>query len=92
LAQTKRLDHLGLILAKTHQDGLYYGAEADTTWPLPNVEGAENVSDTAIWEHYDEGMIEMPGLWTTDSRLHLLGYAPRPVTVMAAIISITTSG
>jgi hypothetical protein len=92
LSQSKRLDHLGLILAKTHQDGLYYGAEADTIWPLPNVEGAEDVPDTRVWDHYDEGMVEMPGIWTTDARLHLFGYAPRPVTVMAAIISITTNG
>jgi len=92
LSQSKRLDHLGLILAKTHQDGLYYGAEADTIWPLPNVEGAEDVSDTRVWDHYDEGMVEMPGIWTTDARLHLFGYAPRPVTVMAAIIAITTNG
>jgi hypothetical protein len=92
LAQKKRLDHLGLILAKTHQDGLYYGAEADTTWPLPNVEKADDVPDTRVWEHYDEDMIEMPGLWDTDTRLHLFGYAPRPATVMAAIIAITTNG
>jgi hypothetical protein len=37
-------------------------------------------------------MIEMPGLWDTDTRLHLFGYAPRPATVLAAIIAITTNG
>jgi hypothetical protein len=50
------------------------------------------VPDTRVWDHYDEGMVEMPGIWTTDARLHLFGYAPRPVTVMAAVIAITTNG
>ena len=92
LTQKKRLDHLGLILAKTHRDGVYYGAEADTTWPLPGVEEAEDVASTRVWDHYDQDMIEMPGTWDTDTRLHLLAYAPRPATVMAAVIAITTNG
>lgn len=92
LTQKKRLDHLGLILADTHRYGVYYGAELDTVWPMPAVEDAENVAADQVWDHYDEDMIEMPGLWDTDARLHLLAYAPRPATVMAAVLAITTNG
>ena len=92
LTQKKRLDHLGLIMADTHAKGLYYGDEETDLDPLPEVEGAEDVDPDAIWDTYDNDMIELAGRWDTDSRLFLKGYAPRPVTVMAAVISITTSG
>lgn len=92
LTQKKRLDHLGLIMAHTHNDGLYYGDTETALDPLPRVEDAQDVSSTEVWEQYDKDMIEMSGLWDTDSRLFLKGYAPRPVMVMAAVIGITTNG
>lgn len=92
LTQKKRLDHLGLIMAHTHNDGLYYGDTETALDPLPRVEDAQDVSSTKVWEQYDKDMIEMSGLWDTDSRLFLKGYAPRPVMVMAAVLSITTNG
>lgn len=92
LTQNKRLDHLGLIMADTHTFGLYYGDDEATLDPLPRVEGAEDVDADQVWETYDNDMIELAGRWDTDSRLFLKGYAPRPVTVMAAVISISTSG
>lgn len=92
LTQKKRLDHLGLIMADTHNYGLYYGDDEATLDPLPRVEGAEDVDADQVWETYDNDMIELAGRWDTDSRLFLKGYAPRPVTVMAAVISISTSG
>jgi len=92
LTQKKRLDHLGLIMADTHAKGLYYGDVEDDLDPLPEVEGAEDVDPDTVHETYDNDMIELAGRWNTDSRIFLKGYAPRPVTVMAAVLSITTSG
>ncbi len=92
LTQKKRLDHLGLILADTHNNGLYYGDKESTLDPMPRVEGAADVDDDAIWETYDQDMIPLSGRWDTDSRLFLKGYAPRPVCVMAAVIGMVTNG
>lgn len=92
LTQSKRLDGVGLIMIHTHNNGLYYGDDDDNMWPLPRVESAEDVDADAVWEQYDEGRHSLPGTWSTDSRLRLKAYAPRPVSVLAAVISITTHG
>jgi hypothetical protein len=44
-----------------------------------------------IYESFDQPTIAINGTWDTDSRLALRGDAPRPVTVMAAIISMVTN-
>ena len=92
LTQKKRLDHLGLILADTHAKGLYYGDAEDRLDPMPEVEQAEDIDPDRIWDVYDQDMISLSGVWDTDSRLYLQGYAPRPVTVLAAIIGMVTNG
>jgi hypothetical protein len=92
LTQSKRLDGVGLIMIHTHNNGLYYGDDDDNMWPLPRVESAEDVDADAVWEQYDEGRHSLPGTWSTDSRLRLKAYAPRPVSVLAAVITLTTHG
>jgi len=92
LTQKKRLDHLGLIMVDTHAQGLYYGDTVDALDPLPGVEAAADVDPDAIWSEYDNDMIPLAGRWDTDSRLYLKGYAPRPVTVLAAIVGMVTNG
>lgn len=92
LTKKKRLDHVGLVMANVHPKGLYYGDNEDSMWPLPEVEGGEDVDPDTMREAYDEDGIELSGQWSTDSRLFLKAYAPRPVTVMAAVIDISTSG
>ena len=59
---------------------------------LPLVEDASTTAADTVWEHYDKSGIEISGLWDTDSRLWLKAYAPRPVTVMAAVLSVQTNG
>lgn len=92
LTQTKKIDHLGLIMAHTHYQGLYYGDTETSLWPLPLVEDAQDTATDTVWEQYDKDMIDIGGVWDTDSRLYLKAYAPRPITVMAAILSIQTNG
>ena len=53
---------------------------------MPEIEQGSVVDPDEVREAYDEEAIEFPGEWTTDSRLCLLAAAPRPVTIMAAII------
>lgn len=92
LTMTKKVDHVGLIMAHTHYQGLYYGDDENSLWPLPLVEDADDTAADTVWEQYDKDMIEISGVWDTDSRLWLKAYAPRPVTVMAAVLSIQTNG
>lgn len=90
--QRKKVDKLGLVLYDTHYQGLQFGQRSDVLDYLPLVsEGATIAADT-VHSEFDESMIEVPGEWDTDSRLYLKATAPRPCTVAAAVIGITTHG
>lgn len=89
LNQDKRIDSIGLILADTHRDGLYYGPDFDNLDPLPLEEDGEAVEDDTVHEAYDKPMITFPGEWTTDARFCLKATAPRPCTVLSCVVSMT---
>lgn len=90
LTQKKKIDHIGLVLADTHYQGLEYGPDFDTMDNLPLVEeGVATPADT-IWSEYDVPMAEFAGEWHTDSRLCLRATSPRPATVIALALGITT--
>ncbi|WP_227136739.1 hypothetical protein [Kosakonia radicincitans] len=90
LAQRKRVDHIALIMRNTHCRGLAYGSDFDRLDDLPSQEFGSPVTDNTVWESYDRDSFEFDGTWDTDSRICLVAEAPRPVTVLAAIVSITT--
>lgn len=91
LAQRKRVNSIGLILHKTHCKGLRYGRDYDNLDDLPFVENGTQTPEDTIWGHFDEPMRTLNGNWDTDSRLCLAATAPRPCTVLAAIIQVNTS-
>jgi hypothetical protein len=91
LNQRKRISQLGLVLADTHARGLYFGADFDTMDCLPRTEQDAVVDADTVHTAYDEDMIEFPGDYSTDSRLCLLAKAPRPVTVLSAVMAIEES-
>lgn len=91
LTQRKRVTRLGLILSNTHAQGLMLGPDFDVMDDMPREESGEYVADGKIWDQYDKDAVEFPGDWDTDSRMCLLAKAPRPVTVLAAIIGIETN-
>ncbi|HAT2607134.1 TPA: hypothetical protein I8235_000043 [Kluyvera intermedia] len=90
LTQRKRVDKVGLIMQNTHAQGLTYGPDFDRLDDLPREEGGAYVPDGHIWDSYDRDAIEFGGEWDTDSRICLEANAPRPVTVLAAIIGVYT--
>lgn len=92
LNRRKKIDHVGLILADTHAKGLQYGPDFDSLDDLPEVEDHEEVDADYVWESYDKDMLEFDGDWDTDSRFCLKAHAPRPCTVLAVSVSMTTSG
>lgn len=92
LNQPKKIDHLGFILADTHAQGLKFGADFDHLDDLPAIENEAEVDEDMVYEAYDERMIPFDGEWTTDARVCLQGQAPRPATVLAFTVSMTTNG
>ncbi len=91
LTQRKKIDRVGLILNNTHAQGLTFGPDFDVMDDMPRDEYGAYVPDGKIWEAYDSDAIEFPGEWNTDSRICLMAKAPRPVTILAAIIGIITN-
>lgn len=92
LNQSKRIDHLGLILIDTHAKGITYGPDFNNLDEMPDVEDHVEVDENAVHTNYDQDMIEFDGDWSTDSRFCLEATAPRPATVLCATISMTTNG
>jgi hypothetical protein len=88
IGHVKNIDHVGVILANTHYQGLQYGKDFSTLENLPLVEkGAITPADT-IWSAYDNEPFEFDGEWDTDSRLCLQAASPRPCTILAAVIGV----
>ncbi len=92
LTKRKRVDHIGLILADTHANGIEYGPDFDTMDALPLVEEGMTLDTNTVWSNYDEDPIAFAGDWSSDSRICLEANAPRPATVMGVVIEMQTSG
>jgi hypothetical protein len=91
LTQKKRIDHVGLVLYDAHAQSIQFGQRFDKLDSLPLYEDDAAVSAGAIWSEYDEPAVEVPGEWDTDARLCLLGQAPYPCKVGAAVVAVTTN-
>lgn len=90
LTQRKRIDHVSVVLADTHAQGLQVGPSTSHLDPLPRIESGAVVSTDTVHVDYDHESIPFPGSWDTDSRLVLYASAPRPCTVLGAVITIDT--
>lgn len=90
LAQRKSVDHLALIMRNTHAQGIQYGPDFTRLDDMPRFEDGTYVENGKVWESYDKDSFEFDGMWDTDSRICLQAAAPRPVTLLAAVISIVT--
>lgn len=90
LGMRKRVPDLGFILHCTHARGLWFGPDFDHLDGMPTVEDGAVVDPNSIWDEYDKGPIPFPGGWNPDSRVCLQAQAPRPCTVMAAIVNVDT--
>lgn len=102
LNQPKRIDKLGLILQNTHAQGIQFG-NAFTSLDdllqsqLPVTQStAEDDPSTpdlnAIMNEFDDQMGSFNDDWSTDSRVCLQAASPRPCTVLAFTVAMTTNG
>jgi hypothetical protein len=90
LLQTKQVNAIGLLLHKTHPQGVMFGRDFDNMDDLPSTIDNEDVDLTEIIERYKGRMVFFPGEWDTDARLCLKMSSPKPCTVLAAVISVQT--
>ena len=90
LTQKKRLDHIGLILLDAHCRGLRYGQDFTHLDDMPLIKDGAPLDPDTVFAEFDAPMIELPGHWDTDARLCLEAAAPRPCTVAAAVVAVTT--
>lgn len=81
-----KISQVGIIAQNLHPLGLQVGQDFDTLEDLPATEAYETVDPNVIWSRYDYEPFPIPGDWTTDNRLCLKASAPRPVTVLAAVV------
>jgi hypothetical protein len=86
LLDKKNLARLGVILDKTHYQGLQYGPDFSNLDDLPLVEDGVTQADDTQHDQYDEEAFSFDGRWDTDSRLCLQAASPRNCTLLAAII------
>jgi len=92
LAQMKRTDKIGFVLWQTHNRGLFYGSDSGHLDPLPrNIDAGGVVDPDKIFEMFDKVAMAFPGLWDTNSRIHLRAKSPRPCTVLAAVPTVATN-
>jgi hypothetical protein len=91
LLQSKRIEHLGVIMRNTHNRGLRYGTTFDDLYEMPLVEGGEDVGDDDVWEEYDERPFEFEQEFKTDARLCLEAMAPMPCTLLAVVMTMATN-
>jgi hypothetical protein len=92
LTQTKKLERVGLILADVHYRGLSVGQDVDHLDLLPLIEDDALTPVNTVWADFDKPTIPIDGTWTTDARLCLQAAAPRPATVVALAIQVSTNG
>jgi hypothetical protein len=88
LTQKKKIKNVGFILINTHIGGLQYGPDFDHLNPLPLNEGGRDYDEDHIWGEYDFEAMEFDGDTVPDARFCLRGVAPRPATVLAAVLGV----
>src|SRR5207253_11021674 len=91
LTQKKRIVNLGLILKDTHAQGLEMGQTFGRMDNLPLMSNGAAVDEDSVYAEFDGPSIEVPGQWDTDARLFLRATAPRPCTVLGAVLGVITN-
>lgn len=102
LNQSKRINQLGVVLQNTHARGVQIGndfAHLDdlplSDLPLVGEAGGADGSPPdldCILNDYDHQMAGFNDIWSTDSRVCIQAASPRPASVLAFTVSMSTSG
>lgn len=90
LGQKQRIANIALILQNTHNRGLKFGRDYDNMDDIPRVIEAAEVDADDIHSSITIPAVNFPGETSAKARLHLEANAPRPATVMAAILGLAS--
>jgi hypothetical protein len=92
LEQVKKVNQIGFILADTHSKGIRYGRDFTTMDQLPGIgERGETVDYDTVHTDLDMELFEFPSEWESDPRVCLEMSAPRPCTLVAMVMNVTTN-
>lgn len=91
LNQLKKINAIGIIAHNIHSQGLLTGNSFDSLSNLPKRFNGGIVRTPEVFVDYDQPMFALAGSWDTDSRLYMQAQAPRPVTLLSAVIALTTN-
>lgn len=91
LGQVKRVPQASLILYKTHQSGIQYGArDTGNLDALPSIIDGTVVDPDTVHETLDQVAVPIPATYETDPRLIIRGQSPRPATALAVVPTVVT--
>lgn len=92
LGQIKRVPQASLILYKTHQHSLSYGArDTGNLDKLPGLINGKVIDPDTIHLTLDNISVPVPSTYESDPRLILRARAPRPATILAVCPTIQTN-
>ena len=88
LSKKRRILSASLMLKDTHKQGIEFGSDFTHLDNLPLVEDEATVVADTVHTSYDQDAHVLNGTLENDTRLCLRATAPKPCTVLAAVISI----
>lgn len=91
LNQMKKIIQMGIIARDLHPSGITYGPSLAEQWDLPKEKDHQPIDQDVIHDEFDAETFPFGGHWATDSRLVMIAQAPKPATLLAAIIGIQTN-
>jgi len=92
LSKHLNIDHIAPLLYNTHPKGLLAGPDFTNMDNLPLIDEGTAVDTDQIYATYDRDPGNFPGTWDVNSRLCLKATAPRPCTILAAVIQGQVTG
>ena len=91
LTQVKRVIQAGFIGKDLHAQGIKAGPSFDELYDLPSSKDHQIVDPDTVHAEYDMPTFPFGGHWDSDSRLAIRASAPRPATLLAAVVGIQTN-
>ena len=91
LAAKQQVDHLGLIAANMYQNGLQFGPDFNSLDDMSQIDQTDVFNPNEIVTDFDDDQYPFMGEWSHDARVCLQAAAPRPVTLLALKIPITSN-
>lgn len=86
LCERKKITRVAIIARNLHPLGIEVGQDFTTMENMPLTERYQAVGADTVWTDYDYESFAIGGTWDTDARLCLRATAPRPATVLAALV------